>query len=245
MRRVACAIGLALAWTGSAFGQTGLTNPVPVVRLNLPPKVPSETIQIMVVLYGPFGANGRILPREKDQTFFSISASVEEKPATGLKIAAWLPGCEYVTINIPLEGKSVVEDLRCHAVGTKRLHGRITNMPSVGDAPVEVHADLSTGWMCSFFELADCMTPIIRVATAEVRNGEFIIDLPDLARQANAGSGGFDLSLEQPSLKRTATLTPADAPRSSGMMVPLSFAPEMSLVAVEFRVDGEVQSAAP
>lgn len=166
--------------------------------------------------------------------------------ATGLKLAAYFPGCEYATLEIRLEDAGGEADLPCRVLGTRRLHGHIANMAALGDSPAEVHANLSTVWMCRFFEMADCMTPIIRVATAEVQNGEFILDVPDFGRQEGAGSVGFDQSLDQPVIQRTGTLAPVKGSRhTSGMMILPSFEADIVFEAVELRINGEVQPGGP
>ena len=201
----------------------------------------------MYRLYGPFGAEWRILPAPKNQRFIEISASKSGIRATDFKVAAYLPGCKFVTLEIPLEvDNTIVEDLHCQMIGTRRLHGRIANLSAVGDTASQVELTLSTMWMCRFFQLADCMTPIIRVAMTEERDGEFTVDLPDFSHQMNVERDGFNLSLNQPAKRRTATLTPvANSGQFSGMMLPFTFEPDMTFVAVNFRVEGETEPGSP
>ena len=171
MRRIMLTISLALAWTSFLAGQTAKAPPVTLVRLNFPPEIPSEPIQIMYVFAGDSGAQGSILGSVKDRTFVEISVPAIENRATELKVAAYMPGCEDVRLRIPLENSSV-HDLSCRPIGTRRLHGRIVNASSLGDAPARVDVIYPTDWMCRFFQLADCMTPLIYALGAEVRNGD-------------------------------------------------------------------------
>ena len=280
MSRLACTLGLALMATTLLPAQPSLPPSPRNVRIHLPEGVPHEAATIMYFLYGAFGAQGTVLALEKQQAFANILIPAG---ATGLKLAAYFPGCEYATLEIPLENAGVAADLPCRVLGTRRLHGHIANVAALGDFPSEVHADLSTIWMCRLFELPDCMTPVIRVATAEVRNGEFILDVPDLrhfqskrglfghrarsllpggrrdstpvpsvysvsenasGRQDGADSVGFDVRLDQPAIKRTATLAPVEGSRhTSGMMVLPSFEADMVFEAVELRINGEEQPA--
>ena len=246
MHRLPFAICTALAISSVAWGQAGLVSRPPLVRLSLPPGVPSESVQIMYLLYGPFGAEGRILRVEKDQPVVEISPLKSGIRATDIKVAAYLPGCEVLKLEIPLEGDPVVEDLHCNAIGTKRLHGRIANLSAIEGATAQVEITFSTKWICQFFQLADCMTPIIPIATAGLRDGEFTVDLPEFSRQANLDGDGFNFAVNQPARRRTATLTPVDgSTQSSGMMLPLTFEPDVKFVAVEFRVEGEIEPSSP
>jgi hypothetical protein len=210
------------------------------VRLNLPPEVPSALIRIMYVLRGEFGASAAILPSKKDQSFIEIPTSVGGKPAADMKIAAYLPGCENVTLEIPMDGRSAVEDLRCHRIGTQRMHGRIVNKSNVDDAAARVEVTYSTGWMCRFFHLADCMTPLIYIAPAEVRNGEFTLDLPDIARPSGGDAESFSMVLVQPGNKRS-DLRALGSPEHSAFRARPSYEAETKFVAEVFPLDERAQ----
>jgi hypothetical protein len=241
LRRLVFTIAVALALAPVASSQVALPSPSPRVRLNLPLEIPSETIRIMYFLTGPFGGYGQILRSEKDQTLVDIPVSVAGVPATNLKIAAYLPGCENVTMEIPLEGSSSQQDLRCHPIGVKRLHGRIIHLAELGEASGRVDVTLSTGWICHFFQEADCMTPLIYLARAEVRDGEFTVDLPDLAHPEGVEPERFDLVLVQPHNKRHANLRLAGSAEHSSFSARPYYDAETRFEAKQFEADPQSQ----
>lgn len=51
---------------------------------------------------GSFGGYGNYVKAGEARSTYEIDASVDGKPATSIKLIAYLPGCEIVTLDIPV-----------------------------------------------------------------------------------------------------------------------------------------------
>jgi hypothetical protein len=128
---------------GTALAILGITDSCtsaevsPSVAVLLPSDIPSETVQIVYHLVGPFGGRGGYNKQEAGLHSYEIASSVEGKAATEIRMIVYAPGCEIQTFVVPLaEDSRVRQRFECHRVPTVTLSGQIeptwseTTMPS-------------------------------------------------------------------------------------------------------------------
>ena len=77
----------------------------------MPTGTTSEAVQINYFMGGPFGGYGGYVKSEKNRLRYVIDAAVEGRAATEIKVIAYLPGCEIVTLDIPLHGERSSSDM--------------------------------------------------------------------------------------------------------------------------------------
>jgi len=168
---------------------------VPRVSLVLPPGTPSETVQIEYFASGPSGAFGRKTWPRKNLTAYDIDIFTNGRPATRMRVIAYLPGCEIVTLDFPLRGERVDQKLECKPLGSISLRGEIFPASIVRETPTKVDAMYFANWSQHFFGAPDGAGFLLGTAVPD-ENGEFEIKLPDLYRQSDMRDGEFRFFLQ-------------------------------------------------
>ena len=206
MLRITLTIAVALGVMPFPAGQQiSAPRSLPHLRLGFPTQIPAESILIEYFLSGPFGGYGQIIPLKKDQRVLDIPAGVDTQPAVNVKVIAYLPGCEYARLDLPIDDATTTKDLRCNPLGTRRLRGKILGVGSIVDGPMEIDVTYDPLWCHHFFGIADGMTATVHVARVTTAHGEFTVDLPDFVSE---GDGFFEFtSIEMPT-GRASRLTP-------------------------------------
>src|SRR5258708_38079791 len=82
----------------------------PSVTVLLPANIPSETVQISYFLIGPFGGYGGYTKQRPGLQSYEISALVEGKTASEIRMLVYASGCEIKTFVLPLAGDSRLMD---------------------------------------------------------------------------------------------------------------------------------------
>jgi hypothetical protein len=212
MSRLALSTVLFVALVSALTGQDKASPFLPMVKLSLPTGTASGAVQINYFMGGPFGGYGGYVKQEKGLREYVIEASVEGRAATDIKVIAYLPGCEILTLEIPLQGESVERQLVCKPLPSIALRGQIFPVSITQDQPVEVEVTYLAEWSHRFFGICDGAITTIHVGTVVPdENGKFLVELPDLNRQADLGEGKFELKLRnRTSWNIIARLKPAD-----------------------------------
>ena len=98
-----------LAAAQATFSQltvkTGLSEDAskPTVMINIPDTIPSDKIEMRYFLSGEFGGYGDYVHHQKDRHSYEIVAALNGKPAGGIKIIAYSPGCAFKTYEFRFE----------------------------------------------------------------------------------------------------------------------------------------------
>jgi len=220
MRRFVPVIVLLLVLVPTSVGQDEGSQRSPRVLLVLPSGVASETVQINYFMSGPFGGYGGFVRAEKNRPNYNIEASVDGQPAAGIRIIAYLPGCEIVSLDIPVQGPTMERRLLCKSQGSIPLRGQIFPVSITQEQPTEVEVVYLAYWSLRFFGIAD--GPVTRIRIAAVRpddQGQFEVKLPDLYRQTNLGDGAFQFILRHTNSGNiVAFLRPAEAGTNSNSL---------------------------
>jgi hypothetical protein len=189
-------LGAVLLVTGSmAAGQNSALCQTPSITLRVPPGIPSESVQINYFLTGDFGGYGDFIKAEKDKSAYVFVAGVEGKPAASVKIIAYLPGCEIITLAFGIEGTALSRDLACKPLRSVQVRGQISPASILENKPAEIQVAYLAFWDHKFFGIADGIVTRIHIATViPDQTGRFEVDVPDLHAQ-NLGEGEFQFTL--------------------------------------------------
>ena len=186
--------------TGLVLSLTAQETPPehPRVVLLLPAGIKSEKVQISYFMGGPFGSYGTWVKADKTRTAYEIDASVEGQAAGKLKVIAWLPGCEIITLEIPIKADKTERELTCKALSSVDFTGQIFPGGITNGRSMEVEADYLAVWSHRFFGIWD--GPVTTFHIGKVIpdiDGIFHIKLPDLASQLGMTEGELDFILRE------------------------------------------------
>ena len=224
------AFGLAFfaAMSHTAISQNTTSSQAPSILLNLPPDVESQTVRIYYFMIGTFGGRGGYVKIEKGRTEYEIAASVDGKPATTVKVIAYLPGCEFARFEVTVKATKEERTLACEPLGWNSLHGRISPTSITRGKTTEIEVVYLAWWENKFLGIFDGPVTSIHVATiGPDEMGNFNVELPDYYNQPDFDTGEFQFILRQPiSGNLIAFLKPAEEYRGSfGLKVLSSYVP--------------------
>jgi hypothetical protein len=162
----------------------------PSVSVLLPPNIPSETVQISYFLIGPFGGYGSYTKPGPGLQAYDISASVEGKPASEIRIIVYAAGCEIKTFVLPLTDFSRVEqEFECQRASTVKLSGQIVPVELARRDNAELVVEYMAYWAHGFFGITDGIVTEFRVASVSPdSNGVFQVQLPYFSSDVAASS---------------------------------------------------------
>jgi hypothetical protein len=174
------------------------------VSVLLPANIPSEAVQISYFLVGPFGGQGGQTEQREGLNSYEISAIVEGKAATEIRMIVYAPGCEIQTFVLPLtENSRVKQEFECQSAATVRLSGQIVPTELVRENNAELVVNYMAYWAHGFFGIADGFVTEFRLATVSPdANGVFQVELPYFSADDEASPSrqraGFWLMLRDP-----------------------------------------------
>jgi hypothetical protein len=152
----------------------------PSVSVLLPANIPSETVQISYFLIGPFGGYGGYTKQRPGLHSYEISALVEGKTASEIRMIVYASGCEIKTFVLALtEDFRVKQEFECQRVATVKLSGQIVPTELVRENNAELVVNYMAYWAHGFFGIADGLVTEFRLATVSPdANGVFQVELP-------------------------------------------------------------------
>lgn len=188
MTRIAVCVALILTVHPVAMGQDKAAEQGPTITLYLPSGFPAETVQVRYFMVGEFGGYGGGVRPEEGAQSLDIPASVDGKPASLVKIIAYLPGCEIFTLSVPIEGTATWRQLLCKPLGKIPLHGQIVPFSLAPEQSVSVEVAYEADWDHGFFPIMDGFVTTLRLANVTPdAEGKFDVDVPDFAAQSALG----------------------------------------------------------
>ena len=163
---------------------------LPSVSISLPANIPSETVQISYFLVGPFGGHGRYTEQRAGLHSYEISALVEGKAATEIRMIVYASGCEIQRFVLPLaEHSRVSQEFPCQRVNTVKLSGKIVPSALVRDNNAELVVTYMAYWAHGFYGISDGFVTKFHLTTVSPdANGMFQVDLPYFSADAEASS---------------------------------------------------------
>ena len=222
----ACVIIATLSVSVAGLGQTSATHPLRTVTVHLPPGIHSRSAQVVYFLYGLFGASGRVVGQTSDE----IDTYVDGVAASEIKIVAYLPGCDFVLLDIPLHGESESRQFVCTPLPSLPFRGEVFPISTTTEQPRVIEVRYLAGWASRFFGISDGAVPNFRIATIQPdENGQFQLEVPDVLQRQMPGDG-FQFILRDPNTWNIiAFLKPAEHQED-----PLVLAPRPSYHLVRF-----------
>lgn len=190
------------AFLSSAVQTPSKLDDFPSVSVLLPANIPSETVQISYFLIGPFGGYSGYTKQQPGLRSYEMSASVEGKAASEIRMIIYASGCEIKTFVLPLTGDSrLTEEFECQRAATVQLSGQIVPAELVIKNNAELVVFYMANWSHGFFGIADGMVTEFRLATVSPdANGVFQVDLPyftaDTADSSSQARANFRLMLQ-------------------------------------------------
>jgi len=173
----------------------------PSVSVLLPANIPSETVQISYFLIGPFGGHGDYTKQRPGLKSYEISASVEGKAASEVRMIVYASGCKITTFVLPLTADSKVrQKFECQRAATVHVSGKIIPTESARGNNAELVVDYMAYWAHGFFGIADGMVTEFQLATVSPdSDGDFQVELPyftaDVAESSSQRRAGLSLTL--------------------------------------------------
>jgi hypothetical protein len=228
------------ASVSAALGQNTPSSPVPMVSLRLPSGVASESVGIRYFMVGSFGGYGGFVKAEKGLSSHAFDAASDGKPATNVKVIAYLPGCEIVKLDIPIEDTQVERQLECKPLGSIRLRGQISPLTIFHGPAVRVYVNYLATWDHEFFGIMD--GPVTSIALGNVAaddEGRFEVEVPDYFNQQDAATGAFEFVLREPASENIRAFLKAENGNESGWLKVRELNGEVQLIA------GQDQSQPP
>ena len=149
--------------------------------LVLPNNVPIEAAQIQYFPSGPQGggASGSFLKPEPRLHAYGLNP-----PGTEVKVMAYLPGCQFITLNLTRD-MPTTQALACRPLRSVNLSGRESPTDVLAGRTTFVEVRYLARWGHYFFGIMDGMVPMFKVATAAPSaDGTFKVSLPDFADDA-------------------------------------------------------------
>jgi hypothetical protein len=176
----------------------------PSVFVLLPANIPSENVQISYFLIGPFGGYGGYTKPRPGLQSYEISALVEGKKASEIRMIVYASGCEIKTFVLPVtEDSRVRQEFECQRAATVHLSGQIVPTELAKETNAELVVNYMAYWAHGFFGIADGIVTEFRFATVSPdSNGAFQVDLPyftaDVAASSSQPRASFRLMLRDP-----------------------------------------------
>lgn len=242
-------LGMAiLAAAQATFSQltvkTGLSEDAskPTVIINIPDTIPSDKIEIRYFLSGEFGGYGDYVHQQKDRHSYEIVAALNGKPADGIKIIAYSPGCAFKTYEFRFEEiREAQADFVCDPLPHVTLDGQIVPKSILAGHQAMVQIWYLASWDHEFFGIMDGMVQQFELAKATLdSDGNFSVDLPDFAvdpRTQQKGHSEAELFLsvvDQKTLNRLADrLVFNECGTPGGMLQIRSWYPKLTIEAVK------------
>jgi hypothetical protein len=173
----------------------------PSVSVLLPANIPSESVQISYFLVGSFGGYGGYTKQRPGLQSYEISASVEGKAASEIRMIVYASGCEIKTFVLPVtEGSRPEQEFECQRAATVHLSGQIVPTELARENNAELVVDYMAYWAHGFFGITDGIVTKFRFATVSPDpNGAFQVELPyftaDVAASSSQPRASFRLML--------------------------------------------------
>ena len=158
---IRCALSILLVM--SAFLSPAAQTPsklddFPCVSVLLPANIPSETVQLSYFLIGPFGGYGGYTKQRPGLQSYEISALVEGKAASEIRMIVYASGCEIKTFVLPVaRGSGLTQEFECQRAATVQLSGQILPTELVRENKAELVVFYMANWSHGFFGVGDGM----------------------------------------------------------------------------------------
>lgn len=162
--------------------------PPPLVRIEVPREVASKGVWIRYRLAGE-ELGGWIQPHP-GLSSYTIRATVDGRPADGIRALIYAPGCAVQTLDLPLSGPISPQFFyECRPVGNVSIIGRFDPRDRLFQREVKLQVKYVARWATTFLGLADQIVVDIPVGDGVYlpAEGYFRLPVPELSKDPLAG----------------------------------------------------------
>jgi len=159
------------------------------IEILLPPGFGSERFFVRYLTTGG-DVGGWIQPRANVSSY-NISTTHEVQAAARIKALLYNPGCAIQTLDLPLSDQGIQQySFVCQSLPNIQIVGKLVRSDRLYGRNVRLQARYVARWAQSFLGLDGEIVEFIPIAETNdvLENGEFRLSLPDLSRDALAGS---------------------------------------------------------
>jgi hypothetical protein len=144
--------------------------------LTFPKGARADLVQIHYLAIRSGNGYGDILRQQATQNAYEFA-----EPGEKLKVAAYIPGCQFDTLELSA-GMTTTQPLLCRPLRSVQLSGYISNADLVVGKSAVVEASYVAHWVRVFFGIADGPVTTFQLPPSGIdSNGAFTLSLPDFA----------------------------------------------------------------
>ncbi len=205
-----------------------------IFTLSVAAPTSAKDVQVRYFFTGSFGGYGSSIAEMIPTNKIVIKTGVEGQSAKTLKLIAYAPGCQFVTLAVDDLGSSDRQgEFQCQKLDTVPLRGRL----DILDFPqqnLQVEALYECGWAMTFFGIQDgAVSPLSLGKAAVASDGTFTIEVPDFVNDPSwpnvSGEAGLMFALSDAKTgNRLATLTSLSDLKRNGVVPVASSYPELA-----------------
>lgn len=214
-----------------------------IFTLSVTPPTKARDVQVRYMFTADLEIHEYSVAKPTEDNKILIQTAIKDHAAKGLKLIAYAPGCQFVTISVDdLAGSNRQGAFECTHLNTIPFFGH-ANVSSLSDKALDVEALYACDWASQFFGKQIAISPISLGRAEIASDGSFVIDLPDfsadplwssLSNNATLMFSAIDAKNGQPLV----TLKAAAQSAGGGVKVAAGY-PE-----VEFSIQTQVSSTA-
>jgi len=138
-------------------------------------------VQVRYYFSGESGSYGSSTASPTDDNKIVIKTTAEGKPAKALRLIAYAPGCQFVTISVDdLSASNRQGEFQCTRLNTVQFYGK-ADVSAFAEKALQVRVLYNCEWAVDFFGLNGGFSPL-SLGKADIDfDGSFTISLPDFS----------------------------------------------------------------
>jgi hypothetical protein len=180
LRQLVCLTALFLCYAGpSQAVQNQADHDVFTISVVGPTQ--AKDVQVRYYFTGESGSFGSSTASATDDNKIVIQSASQGRPAKTLKLIAYAPGCQFVTISVDdLSAGNRQGEFRCTRLNTVQFYGK-ADVSALAEKALQVGVLYNCDWAGEFFGLHGGFSPF-SLGRAEIDfDGSFTISLPDFS----------------------------------------------------------------
>jgi hypothetical protein len=193
----------------------------------------AKDVQVRYLFAGEFGGYQASFAESAAGNKIHITAGigavdgVNRQSAKSLKLIAYAPGCQFVTLTVDDLGSTRQGDFQCQHLPTLQLRGRV-DILDFGQQQLQVEALYDFRWAMSFFGIMDgAVSPLTLGKATVASDGTFTMEVPDFVADPSwprlSGDAGLMFALSDAKTgRRLAILTSLSDLTHNGGVVPVA-----------------------
>lgn len=179
--RTALLAALSFALLVPCFAQQPVDN-TDIYTISVAAPTKAKDLQLRYFLGGEAGGYGSSVAKPTDDNKIVIKTGIEGKSAKSLKLIAYAPGCQFVTITVDdLASSNRQGTFECNKLDTVEFFGKADVSALAGKA-LDVQVLYACDWAAQFFaQGATAVSPFSLGKAQIASDGSFVVDLPDFS----------------------------------------------------------------